>query len=87
VNVPTALLTSALGLTWGEGILQKNRKIDDQRRIKTALPFCNILILKPPTYFKHRQLQLQRNVGAEAEVLLKTQISENTNEAPGDCFL
>lgn len=79
VNVPTVLLTSSLGLAWG-GILQKNRKIDDQRRIKTALPFCNILILKPPTYFKHRQLQLQRNVEAEAQVLLKTKISEENTQ-------
>lgn len=46
----------------GSGILQKNRKTDDQRRIKTALTFGNNLILKPPTYFKYRQLQLQWNV-------------------------
>lgn len=80
------------GTVLGGRILQKNRKIDDQRRTKTALPFCSILILKPPTHFKHRQLQLQRNVGAETQVLLKTQISEKKTQmkhlviAPRDFF-
>lgn len=47
---------------------------------ETALPLCNNLILKHPTYFKYRQLQLQWDVEAERQVLLKPQISEEKTQ-------
>lgn len=43
---------------------------------ETAPPPCNNHILKHPTHFKYKQLQLQWDVEAESQVLLKPQISE-----------